>query len=120
MRDNPPTMKFTVGLWAFLIAGVAVVIVAALLMAPRPVPMTTEGVPVQSAPVIAQSQPGQEQAYPGRNNPGPTEVRSLDKINAAALAVGCEPIRVGEPASRLIEVAECLGAKAMAVAPGQK
>ena len=41
-------------------------------------------------------------------------IRSLDKINAAAAAVGCQPVVPGDPAGHLLDLAECLGDKAVA------
>ena len=45
--------------------------------------------------------------------------RSLDKLNAAAAAVGCDTLKPDDPAGKLIDVAECLGAKAVKSAPGK-
>ncbi len=46
------------------------------------------------------------------------EFRSLDKVNAAAKAVGCQTLELGDPAGKLIDVAECLGEKARRGLPG--
>lgn len=81
--------------------------------------VTGQGVPIQPpAPVLATPAPGQEQAYQGRNNvPGGT-IHSLDKINGAAAAVGCDQLRPDDPAWKLITVAECLADRAVANLPG--
>lgn len=105
----------------------------------RAVKVNDAGVPVQptpkwempgyrqpAPPVPVPPKPGQEQAYPGRNNKPPDPVanpasvpvpsgvfRSLDKINAAAARVGCETLKPNDPATKLIDVAECLGERAV-------
>jgi hypothetical protein len=82
----------------------------------KAVKVNDQGVPVQaSTPVLAPPTPSPEKAAPGRNNlPPGAVIRSLDKINAAAKAVGCDELRPDDPAGKLIDVAECLGAKAQA------
>ena len=72
-----------------------------------------------TVPVLAPPQAGQEQAYPGRNNlPPGAVIRSLDRLNAAAVAVGCPTVVPGDPAGKLLDLAECLGDRAIANLPG--
>jgi len=81
---------------------------------------------VAPSPVLMPPKPGSEQAYPGRNNPGPGQpplppgavLRSLDKLNALAAAVGCPVLVENDPAVRVFDVAECLGEKAQQRLPG--
>jgi hypothetical protein len=86
----------------------------------RAVKVNDQGVPVQP-PAPKWEMPGYRQPVPS-TGPPPVETkgtfRSLDKINAAAARVGCDPLKPDDPAGKLIDVAECLGARA--VAPGQK
>ena len=72
----------------------------------KTVKVTDQGVPV-AAPA-----PGQPQRPP--DLPPGAVIRSLDQINAAAAAVGCDTLKGDDPAGKLIDVAECLGAKALA------
>lgn len=69
-----------------------------------------KGVPV--APTVAAGPPkasvGGQAALP----PGAV-IRSLDKINEAASAVGCPTLVPNDPAGKLLDVSECLGEKAM-------
>lgn len=44
--------------------------------------------------------------------PGGT-FRSLDKLNEYAVKAGCPPLVPEDPAGKLIDLAECLGAKAL-------
>ncbi len=126
------------GQWAVPVLIVALTATGTLYLArqDRAVKVTDQGVPVQPPapkwempgyrqPVLAQPVPGQEQAAPGRNNPTAVPVpggviRSLDKINAAAARVGCPVLVPNDPAGKLLDVAECLGEKAVQTAPGQK
>ncbi len=110
------------GIWVPVLILLGGLGLAALLATQhRAVPVTATGQP--AIPIIAQPQPGQEQAYPGRNSPAPgpelpappgSTVRSLDKINAAAKAVGCPTLEMGDPAVKIFDVAECLGKQAVA------
>jgi len=40
-------------------------------------------------------------------------IRNLDRLNAAAAAVGCPTMEIGDPAVKILDVAECLGEKAV-------
>lgn len=77
------------------------------------VKVTDQGVPVQPPPTV--TSPPKATVGGRTGQPIPAGVfRSLNKINAAAKAVGCDELRPNDPAGRLIDVAECLGAKAVA------
>lgn len=79
------------------------------VQAPAPIPPPSFVAPGGLPPIPPEGQPVQ---VPGG------VIRSLDKINAAAARVGCDTLKPDDPAGKLIDVAECLGARA--VAPGQK
>lgn len=83
---------------------------------PRPVLVNNQMVQVEQPKVVAPQIPAPDGTIPV---PGGV-IRSLDKINAAAAAVGCDTLKPDDPAGRLVDVAECLGEKALAVARGQK
>lgn len=97
-----------------LVLAIAAVGTVYLVSQDRAVKINDKGVPV-SAPA-----PPTVAAVPPAPVPLPSGsvFRSLEKINAAAKAVGCDELRPDDPAGRLIDVAECLGAKAQS-APGR-
>ena len=116
-----------------MVVGVGALAGVYLAQQDKTVKVNEHWAPAQPAPpVLVPPMPGQEQAFPGRNNPGPAPstgsptvvpvpggvFRSLDKLNAAAKAVGCPVLVPGDPASRLLDQAECFAEKASA--PGQK
>ena len=70
--------------------------------------------PAQPAPPVLVPSPPAPSAGSPTVVPVPGGVFvSLDKINAASKTVGCPVLAPGDPAVRLIEVAECLGEKAI-------
>lgn len=102
-----------------LVVAIAAVGTLYLVSQDRAVKVDDKGVPVSAPapPTVAAGPPKAEVAGQAAIPPGAV-IRSLDKINAAAKAVGCDELRPDDPAGKLIDVAECLGAKAQS-APGR-
>jgi len=103
-----------------LVVAIAAVGTLYLVSQDKAVKVDDKGVPVQAPRVVPPpAAPPQVVAPKPGEVPVPGGViRSLDKINAAAKAVGCDELRPDDPAGKLIDVAECLGAKAQS-APGR-
>jgi hypothetical protein len=104
-----------------LVVALAAVGTLYLVSQDRAVKINDKGQPMQTAPAPGPVPPRSPVVEP---KPGEVPVpggviRSLDKINEAAARVGCETLKPDDPAGKLIDVAECLGAKAVS-ARGQK
>lgn len=96
-----------------LVVAVAAMGTLYLVSQDRAVKVDDKGVPVQAAPAPKWEMPGYRQPVSPPPLPPGATFRSLDKINAAAARVGCATLKPDDPAGRLIDVAECLGEKAV-------
>lgn len=105
--------------WGIPLLALAIMTIGTLYLVSqdRVLKVNTQGVPVGQPTVAA----GPPKATTGGEITAPGGIiRSLDKINAAAAAVGCDTLKPDDPAGKLLDVSECLGEQAMKSAPGRK